>query len=63
MSEFKVNTPFARVTVVIDKKDEWAHEDIEDWVCTELTGTSRKRFNLTMQKFENMRKKLSLRGK
>lgn len=54
MNSFKVNTPYARVTVTVDDEDMWAYEDIMNWVLEELNGASPRTLDAFNQKIDNM---------
>ncbi|MBK7380440.1 MAG: hypothetical protein IPJ03_15910 [Ignavibacteriales bacterium] len=53
MAEIKFITPFAEVKILIDKKDEWAKEEIEDWICHKCGVPSGSDIQKTFQAHPN----------
>jgi len=52
MAEIKFITPFADVKILIEQKDEWAKEEIEDWICHKCGVPSQRDIQITLTKFE-----------
>ncbi|MBK7380495.1 MAG: hypothetical protein IPJ03_16190 [Ignavibacteriales bacterium] len=52
MAEIKFITPFAEVKILIDKKDEWAKKEIEDWICHKCGVPSGSDIRRILTKFE-----------
>ncbi len=57
----ELNTPFARVMILINEKDLWARDLIEEWILHNCGQATPKDIKETMNKFQAMRGKLNKR--
>jgi len=56
--EIKMQTPFADIKIIIEEKDWWAKEEIEDWIFSKCGLATERQIQKTMQQFEDRKKEV-----